>query len=688
MISKKEILCAFFIPLLYLVTSIATIGDYGVNIDEPAHFRRGQGYLHYFLTGKKDYKDLPATARRSHYQDNFETGGFYIDVGKDQSHPPLNDTLSALTNYVFYQKLNVLGDVESHHLFGILTVTLLLFGIYVFTRIHFGIFAGIVAALSVFLYPIFLGESHFNVKDPPQASFYGLTIILLWFGIFYKKAKYIIAASVFCALALGTKFNIVFLPFIVIPWLLSYGKKLLQFPKRIYLALLISPLIVFSIFLLTNPNLWVDTQTRIYTMIQFYLSSSTKAGGSPDYQPAFLFFGFNTYPFLAVLYSIPLPTLLFLLIGIFVLVARVITKRDSTSILLLFWFSIPILRMSLPGTTIYGGIRHIFEFIPAMGILAGTGASILVSFVSLFLYNRFQKANKKKHKKQVENDMVFKIRFALQIFILLSFIPITLKIISIHPNENVYFNPLIGGLKGAYEKNFPYAGVTVGNTYLQGAKWLNIHSEKNSCVSTPLAHSGNIPPGSLRKDIEFRSGCQSNLDREGEYAMDMVYKGYFNEWYAYAYYTAYLYPVHEIKVDDVIIFQIFKNDISHSKKEFIKEASINPEEIIQDNNKILITLPKSMVLSRLNIAYDLDPSCEPVKDGYVVISNDGKLWKREPDNINVALGKELFRPHNKRIERKFAAKKMRYIHLITDLAESCTMRFEKVEVFYHPDAVR
>jgi hypothetical protein len=86
------------------------------------------------------------------------------------------------------------------------------------------------------------------------------------------------------------------------------------------------------------------------------------------------------------------------------------------------------------------------EFIPAMALVSAYG---------------FSKATKKLNYK-----------FAIVLSILI-FIPIFLKIVSIHPNENVYFNNLIGGLSGAKEKDIKYWGFSFGSPYRQAASWLN-----------------------------------------------------------------------------------------------------------------------------------------------------------------------------------------------------------------------
>lgn len=625
-----------------------------MSIDEPAHFRRGQAFLHFFLTGKKDYSNLPVNFRRSIYQNDNENGYFYIDATKNQSHPAINDTLAALGNYIFYQKLNLLDDIGSHHLFGIVSVTLLLYGVYVFTAANFGAIPALVATLSIATYPIFFGESHFNLKDPPQASFFALSLLQLWFGITQKKASAIIFSSLFAALSLATKLNFVFAPFIVVPWLVVCGRRILKLPRSVMIALLFYPLIVISIFFLSNPNIWTASGQRIAEMARFYLSVGTKAGGSPDYQPEYIFWGFNTYPILAILYSVPLVTLFFTVLGVVYSVRHFRDGKGKPYTFLLLWFLIPILRVTIPGTTIYGGIRHIFEFIPAMGILAGIGAASIGK-----RYNSV---------------------------LLLLFIPIILKIISLHPNENIYFNPLIGGLKGASEKNFPSAGASLGNTYLQGVWWLNENAEFRACIATPIGLRGNVPETKLRKDLRYDNTCQSNLERKGEYAMEMVYRGYFNDWYAYKYYDAYLIPVHEIIVDGVSIFKVFKNDVQHTKPPLVSIAKTIPQKIETNGNVITFTLSRMLTLGVTSFRYAVPASCSPIREGSVLTSQDGQRWERETDAISVSHGKLNFNPNDKVIERKIAAVPGKYIRFVTDLDPRCPVTIQSSSVLYHPDS--
>src|SRR3990167_10265356 len=153
---RLTLLIVLFIPALSLLIGIWTLGHYGINWDEPYHYRRGQAFLHFFLTGKKTYEGLPKYPplagdsdnpgfrdaeknweelkenpglsdpefRRSFYQDDSWNGEYFIDIEKSYGHPPLNGILASVFNKVFYQKLGLLGDLESYRLFIVVAVSL------------------------------------------------------------------------------------------------------------------------------------------------------------------------------------------------------------------------------------------------------------------------------------------------------------------------------------------------------------------------------------------------------------------------------------------------------------------------------------------------------------------------------------------------------------------------------------
>lgn len=586
-------LFALLLFIIFFIVELFTISHYGINWDEPIHYMRGQAFLYYFLTGKKDYNDLPklqshyhnnllikipkdikfkddSNFRKSIYQydrENYKFSFAYFINGEtgEAGHPPLNDILASFSNYIFYQKLGIIDDIEAYHLFTIFVAALLVGLLFLFTATEFGFFAGCVTALSIVLYPLFFAESHFNIKDPIETAFYALTIISFYKGVIKNDWIWIMLSAIAASLSIGTKFNIFFAFITLFLWVVIYKRRALlcfkwPFSKKVTIALFLYPIIVFGILFISWPYLW-DDPTRILNIFSYYKT----IGYTTIYQPKeFLIFNnINTYAIQWILFTTPLVILVFSLMGIFSIFKERFKEKNNIGLLILLWFFIPILRVSFLNAGIYGGVRQIMEYIPAMAILAGIGAHFLVMTLKnaeLELSKRFEivKTFFTRHAEFT--------RITTYVVILLSFIPITLKLISIHPNQNAYFNPFIGGLKGAKEKNFPDWGVTLGSVYKQGVDWINTHAEKDSKLALIRGLMQNVPSITLRSDIFFGEIYYSGSLKKGEYLMEVTDYGWMlNIPKEKREYIETLRPLYEVKVDRVAILTIWKNDAKNTK---------------------------------------------------------------------------------------------------------------------------
>lgn len=587
--SRKYKLIGLFIAAIFFFLNIPLIPAYGLNWDEPGHYIRGQAYIRFFLTGKQDYSDLPKLAfhypkssfsklpkdikyqddsqfRRSIYQYDGRTFRDYVEGINprlsDGGHPPLNDELASLFNLIFYQKLGIFPDIESYHLFVVLVSLILVGVVFFWTSKEYGLFAGIVTALSISLYPLFFSESHFNVKDSVEAGFYSLTVYAFYKGVVENNSKWILACALFSALALGTKFNILFAPATLISWLIIYRFekiKRLKSPlsRNLTFGIFLIPVISSVILFASWPYLWRDP-ARIFKIFSYYKD----IGFTTTYQPKeFIFLGISTYPFQLVLFITPLVVLFLSLFGIIYALKKGFSEKHKASILILLWFLVPVARVSLPNSGIYGGARQIMEYIPAMAMLSGIGARYIVTLLNGYIV---------KHFKQFSNVTIKQLKvsikplFPLQLLIVLSFIPIALRIISIHPNQNAYFNPLIGGLKGAKEENFPDWGVTLGSVYQQGVDWLNENAKQGANLALVRGLYSNIPRIKLRRDINFDNRYYSGEGKKGEYVMEVVDYN----WDMFVpeekrKYLENLESVYEVKVDEVSILKIWKNDFKY-----------------------------------------------------------------------------------------------------------------------------
>lgn len=713
------------IPILFLVIGIATLSDYGMNWDEPFHFMRGQAYLHFYLTGEKDYKDLSPYPRlnnkcedwvnncqitpsvsdkedyredkrlyeeavwlenankneekRSLYQHDDYTFNYIVNE-RESGHPPANGIMAALSNYIFFQKLEVLNDIESYQFFEIFSAFLIVAGVAIFVYSEFGLFSSFVASFSLSAYPLFFSESHFNIKDPVEASFFGLAIILFYFGSTKNKWYLISISSVFAGLALGTKFNAVFLPFVIVPWFVFYifklvkGKRNIKVRKKefkkslpLVFSILLYPAIVLAVFYALWPYLWQDPIGHITEIIGYYRSIGT---GLPTELQNFLFAGWNTYPAIWILYTTPIPILFLSLVGAGWSLFQIFWKRKHVFLLILLWFLVPIIRVSWPNSAIYGGVRQIMEFVPAMAVLAGIGASSLVDIVG-----------KRIKKGKWVSDFV-------KIAIVASLIFVLGEMTTIHPNENVYFNQLIGGLSGAKEKEIPSWGNSYGNVYMQGMKWINENAEAGARVALPIGTMANISKLHLRSDIVLFNGYWSGPDRGGEYLIEMDFDWPPKKWYSYSYNDTFLEPVYKVEVDGVSLLKVWKNDTEYIREGFESERGYKILSAKLSENQLTIDLGKDIYLTRLNIYHSVNGCQELQPESHLATSSDGKVWHRQTEPLGrpqfplEALGRvsdDLVSSKNTLVYL-FAAKKVRYIRVAPFVDDACILKNPHIEI--------
>lgn len=659
----RGLLLTLFIPIAYLVISLFTLGDYGINWDEPKHLIRGQAYLHYILTGRHDFLDIPpypvlkgapdsidynvsppirtqsavknsqeSGVRRSYFQSDFYTLDYYmskdekIPLEAKHSHPEVNGLLSAFTNYIFYQKLGLFGDIESYHLFIVLVTFALVIAVALWTRNRFGVFASTVASFSLAFYPLVFAESRFNVKDPVLMSFFGLAILTFWYGFSKRRFVYILFSALLAGFALGTKFNTFFLPLILAPWVLFVMYQRLKernVKKPHFLSLIgggkvlasmfVYPFIALGVLYIFSPYLWIDPIGHFLEIVNYYKDIGR---GTPEEFSAYLVWSWNTYPLVWILFTTPLPILFFSLVGVGYSLYLVFKKHSEAALLILLWFTIPIIRAIWPGMNIYGGVRQIMEFIPAMAILAGMGVFFIISNVRQIRLSKM-----------------------VVLLVFLSLLFVIWEMVNIHPNQNVYFNQLIGGLSGAFNAKIPSSGNTYGNVYLQGINWLNTHADENAKLSLPINYISSIPRLKLRQDIDLDNSHFSGLNRFGEYAMEIDFT-WLNSRYKYAYYNTFLNPIHEVKVDGISLLKIWKNDPKYTKEGFGYENEIKPISILQQNieispgvtqKRLKIDFPREVLLTRLTIDHAVNNCEEQDGVGYISVLQDEENWIREPD---------------------------------------------------------
>ncbi len=632
----------YSIPILlaaaFFIIGIVTLSDYGINWDTPSRMLRGQAYAQFFLTGKYffDFTDslsptifypgeymtrfnfiageggkkvsLPdrplfkKISLRSFYQNNTWSSEFFkLDTG--HGHPPLPEILGSFSNRFFYQTLHIFTDLDSYNIpylfisaFGVFIVSLFAF------ELTNSYFASIVAGLSLALFPLFFAEAHFNLKDPTQASFFAGSIWAFWHWVKSGKLGWFGVFGVFGGLALSVKWNIVFLPLIILPWLFLIRFK--NWGKLGFLGIL-GCLGVFLFLVLIWPPFWQDpfSVTQIFN---YYLS--TGAGGNSIQPSGFILpFGFNVYPLILLFSQTPEIILIFGVIGVIVIIREIRGDSFKTGYLLLLWLLVPIIRYSLPFARSYSGIRQIMEVLPVMAILVGVGAEFLAGKLKNFQFSIFN--------------------FQLITLLVISYL-LLVPIIKLHPNENVYFNNLVGGINGAYHKNLVDPMITYGNIYRQAVLWLNQNAEHDANVAIVDGYSFAASPLYFRDDISLSPYHFSGFDQKGEYIMSS-YNSLHPSVFAYAYPEKFLTPLHIISVDGVDLLTIYKNDHKFAKKDLANEQIIDKVHLIpirgQNQDYFQLDLNKKVFVTRIKL--QADPGCINQNQDIVVFRPRGEVFE-------------------------------------------------------------
>lgn len=673
----KEKSTAILISTFYFIILMIAMPDYNIPWDARNHYFKGQDFANFFLSGRKNYDGLPITKdfaryyrdyvrkyapdpninkrispepnyRRSIYQDDFHNFEWLMKSNQIE-HPVLGDILSSFCNIIFYEKLGLLRDDYSYRVYTIILASILVGIIFYWVAISYGLFAATISALTLATTPLFWAESHFSIKDVPQMTFFTLTVWAFWRGVMLKSKKRIIFSAIFAGCAFATKLNIVFLPFILIPWFIIFYIKNNKKDRNLYhhwlWLLIIYPIIMLGIVFLIWPQFWQKPIEGFLGMLKIYY----EVGIYPDYTPAYrTIFNFSTYASIWIILTTYPITGIFSLIGIFFALFNFKKTKDFLPILLFFWFFIPVLRASLPFTSIFGGVRHIMEYIPPLSMLAGYG-----------IYNLF---------KHIPSKYTLFVRIA----IILGFIPLVITLFRLHPAENVYFNFLIGGLKGAKQANITGWGYNDGGIYRKATVWLNEHAEKNTHIVTAFSEPADFYIPELREDL-LADNYFSGYLQGGEYIIALTHDSELQDTYRMQYPENFLEPVYVYSVDEVPLIKIWKNDKKHLKKgiEFSEKIFINPKTEIE-NNAMIWDLSSSYNITYVEVVFKDFTECKIMPDSILQISDDKINWDilsgSYPGELIEALGEQ---PKNNKLIMPIAGLEARYILLSTQKNDGC-----------------
>jgi hypothetical protein len=499
------------LPLVFFLISLHNVYDYGETSDEA--YDQAIGRFYYEDYPKTGFKELDV--RLDKLQRNYGAFWDIVDVWS-------GDVLMNRTGWLK-------DETAAHHVSVIVVSTLLLVVVFLLGTLAYGFGCGFASQLALLLMPQFIGHSQNNLKDQPVAFFFALA--MLGFLVAWRRGglPYWVLAGGLGGAAYAVKINGVFvLPvagLVMLPFILRDFRRLPLWLLRFALA--------SAAYVLMVPLLWpyyrthtlshfVETvaafRLHVFNEVVYYMGRHAPAREVPWHFP-FVMFGITT----------PLVLLALALIGFGILARLLVKKRlDEAGPLLLFsvWLVVPIVTQVASGVPRCDGVRHYLYLLPALALLAGTGA------VELWRWAE---------KRRLGSLGVRAAIFALPALLLLR------TLVVLHPYEVVFFNSLVGGPAGA-SRNFELD--YWGTSLLEASRWIdaNLPKETRFWFTQPGFHRFKLKNGPYyfvgpgdrpNYKISLLRGMVKTYDTDDDY----------------------LHPrrkvVHEIKVQGAPILQIF-----------------------------------------------------------------------------------------------------------------------------------
>lgn len=493
-------------------------------------YTRDEGY---YFKAAEQYSAWWDTLLSARFFEAFGQKELDLRFGYNTEHPALVKLLQGITFRVFHRALGLTGAAQGFRVTGFAFAALGLFATFLLGRRLVSARVGLGALVLAATVPRYFYDAHLACFDVPITAMWTLSLWAFWraFDVPHEPAvdrgapaavrprRAAALAGVVFGLSLATKLNAMFLPIVFVSvWLYggglgafgltrgpsgSYDLRLPPVPWVLVACLTLGPLV----FLACSPYLWHDTFTRIGAYVGFHLNHEhypIRYFGTVYVKPPF------PWHFSWVMSALTLPGPLLALGGVGVLataarIAAYVTRRAARSpgdVLLLVATLFPIALISLPGTPIFGGVKHWYNAIPTLSILAARTLFDGVDWLGVVIPALR--------------------RAAAPALFAVAALPGVLGIAASHPVGIGYYNELAGGLRGGaslgMQRSF-WGGVSRGvlpeaRRFPPGTRMFFDHTNYD-------AYAMYVREGTLPGSISFANGPEQAEaatlfeDREG-----------------------------------------------------------------------------------------------------------------------------------------------------------------------------
>jgi 4-amino-4-deoxy-L-arabinose transferase-like glycosyltransferase len=424
------------LAVAYFIVLAVTAPDMGYVRDEGYYFRAAEQYGGFF-----------DTLFSSRFLDAFSDTEIQRAFSYNTEHPALVKILQGFTYRVFHKWLGWCSPAEGFRMTGFLFGALSVLATFLLGRELVSSRTGFIAALLLACSPRYFYDAHLACFDVPITAMWTLSLVTFWRGLVsppgVAKKRALVAGIVF-GLALSTKLNALFLPTLfVLIWLHQRGTKgafafvdspsggvdlrLPDVPWVLISCAVLGPLVAIA----TWPWLWHDTVQRIGNYVGFHMHHEhypIMYFGQMLVKPPFP----ASFSTVMTILTVPTPAVVLGAIGLMHALFRTALRRSTEDFTLALGTALPLFLIALPGTPIFGGVKHWYDALPTLYVLAGRTAEIAIDGIPR-AWPRIAHA------------------LAPATGIALAALPGFLGTIASHPNGIGFYNEIAGGFRGGAE---------------------------------------------------------------------------------------------------------------------------------------------------------------------------------------------------------------------------------------------
>ncbi len=539
---------------------IVRLPDHGVTWDVEQTMFYGHRYFDFWRTLDPRFLDFEVDRwERKEGEPDLEASRRERRISAPHFVWPLAHTLAAGCERLFYRRLHWLPPIAAHHVLNVVLCALACIAAARYLKPRIGAEATLVFIVALWLAPAWLGNLSQNLRDVPVTC---LSAVALFLAASFLEAPgrwKAVGIGVVLGLALGSKITAASLFAIVAPAAVYALARVSTFRWRhVFLLLVGSGAIAVLVFVISWPWLWIDsirkvgqwndqgvswiTSTEHWSELALPLQAKLRLHFEDFLQRQVrLQTGGNLVPLLEMLATTPPTTLLLAVLGLFS--SRWVFRRGQPVLVLIAaaWWLLPLLRMLLPGSASYGGIRHFLEFWPGLCLCATLG------FVRL-----------RQSAPRIPGWACWGI--------LVSW-PLLAALIS-HPFGMSYNSLLVGGNRGGRALGLSSSFDFWGGSLHQGVRLVNARAGEGSVVVVPsgrhlVQFTAPCPPHPPRPDLDLAAVPLSSPpdDRRECWVLQLLrphLRDHVDDLAVYAYCESELDPVHLISLGGAPLLRIYR----------------------------------------------------------------------------------------------------------------------------------